>query len=164
MKQKHHIRYDKTPDMLSAPKAPQAVATYTVRIEFDGGTPCNIPSIGYGDGYGSYKINSDPIRRLNFLVPMSANVAEITTLRQAVEEVAARFTREQTALTIFGDSQIALKWARGATESGRPVKKAKHGSPEFLDAVRLLREAVNGFVKVEATWRGREESVRVFGH
>lgn len=136
----------------------------TVRIEFDGGTPCNIPRIGYGVGYGSYQIDAEPIVRLDHGRPMSANAAEIMTLTAAVREVIRRHGAAGVALVIFGDSQIALKWARGATESGRPAKAKVHGSPEFCEAVRDLRAAVSGFLKVDAMWRGRAESVRVFGH
>jgi hypothetical protein len=136
----------------------------TVRIEFDGGTPCNIPRLGYGDGYGSYKVDSEPIYRLNFRIPMSANVAEITTLRRAVESVAQSFGKEGIALEIHGDSQIALKWARNATESGKRAKMGKGASNDFAGAVAMLQGALEGFAIVKAIWRGRAASVELFGH
>jgi len=143
-----------------------APITRTVRIEFDGGTPCNIPRLGYGNGYGSYRIDAEPIYRLNFNIPMSANVAEITTLSRAIETVAQNFGKEGIALDIHGDSQIALKWARGATESGKPTKKvkAKFELTDFGGAVARLQGAVQGFAEVRATWRGRAASVELFGH
>lgn len=138
--------------------------TRTVRIEFDGGTPCNIPRLGYGDGYGSYKIDSEPIYRLNFRIPMSANVAEITTLRRAVESVAQTFGKDGIALEIHGDSQIALKWARGATEQGKVAKMSKGRSDDFAGAVAMLLVSIAGFSAVKAIWRGRAASVVLFGH
>lgn len=108
MKQKHHIRYDQTPDMLSAPKAPQAAVNRTVRIEFDGGTPCNIPRLGYGIGYGSYRIDGEPIVRLDHRAPMSANAAELLTLVRAVQAVASRFGKEGVALSIHAVLLFAL--------------------------------------------------------
>lgn len=143
-----------------------------IRIEFDGGTPCNIPRLGYGDGYGSYQIQDCqsgthfPIARINFARPMSANAAEIHTLVRAVEEVIRRFGKDGIELDIHGDSKIALKWARGATESGRRVKpvKAHKVSGEFGMAISELQKATAGFSKVTATWRGRDASVKLFGH
>jgi len=142
-----------------------------IRIEFDGGTPCNIPRLGYGIGYGSYQIQNcatgeiEPVVRVDHKRPMSANAAEVLTLVRAIQEVVSRFGRE-VELDIHGDSQIALKWARGATESGRKIKtlKQRAGSDEFLAAVLTLRDLVKGFPTIKATWRGRQRSVEVFGH
>lgn len=139
-----------------------------VRIEFDGGTPCNIPSKGYGIGYGSYQISCGgkvhPVQRINHGRPMSANAAEIMTLVKAIQEVSSKYGREGISLKIHGDSQIALKWARGKTESGKPCKLSKNVSMEFRSSIHSLRQVLSGFQSVEATWRGREASVKLFGH
>jgi ribonuclease HI len=77
-----------------------------IAIRFDGGTSCNKPRKGYGNGYGSYQINDGEIERLRFGVPMSNNVAEISTLTSAVN--ALKTDRKRTRLHIYGDSRIAL--------------------------------------------------------
>ena len=133
---------------------------HTSTIEFDGGTPCNIPAEGYGIGYGSYRINSDPIVRLNFNRPMSANAAEIFTLRAAV--IAAK-EKGADALVINGDSRIALKWANVAAGQRKPTKIEKT-SPVFQEAVAELKSAMQGITSVVTQWQPRLKSVAVFGH
>lgn len=167
MKRKRHIKHDESQNLFGSPPTPQNTEHQierTVRIEFDGGTPCNIPRLGYGDGYGSYKIDSEPIYRLNFRIPMSANCAEIRTLARAVESVAQTHGKDGIALEIYGDSQIALKWARNKTENGKRAKMSKNASDDFAFAISTLHAALDGFAKVSATWRGRAVSVRLFGH
>lgn len=141
-----------------------------VRIEFDGGTPCNIPRIGYGDGYGSYQIQNCgtgellPIVRVNFGKPMSANVAEISTLIRAVKEVERRFGKG-ISLEIHGDSQIALNHAAGKRPASKKRRDAVANNPSpFFCAVRELKQVLAGFTHVETKWRGRARSVKVFGH
>lgn len=83
-----------------------------IRIEFDGGTSCNIPRLGYGNGYGSYKIDNEPVYRCFFNRPMSANAAEILTLVHAINTIRSRdFPVGQIRISIYGDSQIALRLA-----------------------------------------------------
>lgn len=134
----------------------------TVTITFDGGTPCNVPRLGYGIGYGSYRIDKRPIVRLDHGKPMSANSAEIHTLIAAVWDVSATIGKERH-LIIRGDSQIALKWANGVDRFGSPARLTKGSSPEFKAAVTLLREALTGF-SVETVWHPRKMSVALFGH
>lgn len=135
-----------------------------VTITFDGGTPCNIPRLGYGIGYGSYEIDDQPVARCDHGRPMSANAAEILTLVRAVQSVVAKYGRETTALRIFGDSQIALKWASGRTRNGKPAKLGKGGSEEYRNAIQTLRDALKGFPHVETQWQPRAKSVALFGH
>lgn len=130
------------------------------RIEFDGGTTCNIPSRGYGNGYGSYKRDDEPVFRCNFNRPMSANAAEIFTLVYAIR---AAKQNGASALLIVGDSQIALKWADVAA-GNRAATKIKKTSPEFQEAVTNLTECMAGMVSVETQWQPRLKSVATFGH
>lgn len=166
MKNRHQMRDSATIPLFGIAQPVSVKIDRTVRIEFDGGTPCNIPRLGYGDGYGSYKIDDQPIYRVNFRIPMSANCAELRTLSRAVRAVADTIGKSGIALDIHGDSQIALKWARMATESGRPVKQKRLEKLEgdFSSAVQELRTEIEGFAKVTATWRGRQASVNLFGH
>lgn len=141
---------------------PPPTARHVVRVEFDGGTPCNIPAKGYGDGYGSYQISycghTRPITRLDFARPMSANVAEITTLLYALKTVVRTFDASQTWVHVHGDSIIAL---HRCTIS---VKKWKRTSPEFMEAAQQLFDRCKQFLGVSTHWRGRAASVKLFGH
>lgn len=139
-------------------------ALHEVTIRFDGGTPCNIPSLGYGIGYGSYQLNSLPIVRVDHGRRMSANAAEIFTLIRAVQDTVKVFGRTGVGLTITGDSRIAIKWANGRTFTGKPAKFSKGGSEEFRNAVKTLRDVLTGFARVDAIWQPRIESVKLFGH
>lgn len=136
----------------------------TVTIEFDGGTPCNIPRLGYGIGYGSFRLDGGEVHRISHGRPMSANAAEIMTLIEAVRKCVEQHGRGGVTLRIIGDSQIALKWARGATPSGQPAKLSKGGSDEFRNAIQTLRDILKGFEGVIAEWKSRENSVAIFGH
>lgn len=179
MKPKHHIRSDSSLSLFDykSDVPPDATAQFSsllkskyveaqghrhkVVIEFDGGTPCNIPRLGYGDGYGSYQIDSGgtraPIVRRNFGVPMSANVAEISTLIAAIKTVLKSFDPKITALDIRGDSKTAL-W--------RCAKRTKPTSPpsDFKAAADELFSLCAQFNEVKTNWRGRKVSVRLFGH
>lgn len=132
----------------------------TIRIEFDGGTPCNIPRLGYGNGYGSYKIEHFPIMRLNFGTPMSANVAEIRTLIHAIELVSEWGNHASTILEIHGDSKIALNRCKKKLTA----KQMKKSSPDFAEACNVLCGLCDLFAIVETHWRGRQASVKLFGH
>lgn len=148
--------------LFSTPKAIQS-ELQTIRVEFDGGTPCNIPRLGYGIGYGSYKINGQPIVRVTHGIPMSANVAEIMTLVSALKDVQVQFGN-RVKVKIFGDSQIALNWAAGHTPSGKKKKFSKKVNQPFRDAVDALRLMTTQFSIVTTNWRGRAKSVELFGH
>lgn len=137
-----------------------------VTIEFDGGTPCNIPARGYGDGYGSYRINMRPIVRKQFHRPMSANAAELFTLHAALEEAASLCNPKATELLIRGDSKIALKWAKCGFHNGKrnEAKIDRKVSPEFIESIQLVAVAIKPFGNVTCEWRDRSHSVRIFGH
>jgi len=128
----------------------------TIEIEFDGGTSCNIPSRGYGRGYGSYRLDRGPITRVTF-GNMSANAAEISTLLAAIERIRANMPQVRR-LRISGDSKIALKWARPQ----RKTASAKTSLSFQIVTARLQELCAN--YQIETHWRGRAESVRVFRH
>lgn len=132
----------------------------TYRIEFDGGTSCNVPSRGYGDGYGSYRINQERPVRLQFYRSMSANAAEILTLVKGVQEAKQKGA---TDLLIIGDSQIALKWANVAAGK-RPATKLGKTSVEFQKSISFLQTAMAGILSIETKWQPRLKSVATFGH
>jgi hypothetical protein len=67
----------------ATPPVPPDPSLEECTIHFDGGTTCNIPSRGYGNGYGSYLVNEE-IVKVDFGRPMSSNQAEIRTLIAAV--------------------------------------------------------------------------------
>jgi ribonuclease HI len=134
---------------------------FTVRICFDGGTSCNVPS----RGYGSYQIADLEIVRVKFDVPMSNNVAEVSTLVRAIESLPNE--PSTTRLLIVGDSQIALNWASKAG-NGIPYKPPRRRlgphSQEFFSALMSLYRVLSGFSEVKIDWQPRERNVEVFGH
>lgn len=135
-----------------------------IRIEFDGGTSCNIPRLGFGNGYGSYKINDEPIHRCNFNRPMSNNAAEIETLAYAIGAIKDRgHDIKFVSLSIFGDSQIALRWAKKCLCSDA-LKLPKKTTPGFREAICKLRENITGFPIIFTYWQPRLKSVATFGH
>jgi hypothetical protein len=158
-------------------------------IEFDGGTSCNIPSKGYGIGYGSYHVFCGDnkiieVSRQEFGSGHSCNSAEITTLSTALSSLVS-YIREREdrlfklqkeryipdGLTVYpsilicGDSTIALKWARCVSDPSRNNKNQK-----FIDSIRSLRNMIESaqdslFIGEIATyWRHRSKSVEMFGH
>lgn len=133
--------------------------TAEVVIEFDGGTPCNIPRLGYGIGYGSYKIDRGNIVRLTFGRPMSANAAEVWTLVKAIEYVKRAYLPKRTILHVHGDSKIALSRCHR-----QPRKGKKKNTDEFHTACGTLILLCDEFLRVETHWRGRARSVMLFGH
>lgn len=139
---------------------------YTVTLHFDGGTPCNIPSKGYGIGYGSYCFNGGAVVRVDHGVPCSNNAAEALTLIAALRALAGKYTPSETRVNIEGDSQIVLnqvKKAIGACPFKRKNKKPS-GSDLFKQAVSDLAEVLAGFGEVSTQWKPREHAVRKFGH
>jgi ribonuclease HI len=131
------------------------------RIEFDGGTSSNIPSLGYGDGYGSFRINNEPVRRLQFNRPMSANAAEIFTMAAAVK---VAVENGATALVLVGDSQVALCWANRIAGNGKPRKHNGNMSCSMRDGIAELRRRMAGVMDVKTQWQPRERSFAAFGH
>lgn len=151
----------KQADFLDFNRARVEPATARVCIEFDGGTPCNIPRLGYGEGYGSFKLGSHgKIFRLKFGRPMSANAAEVWTLVEALRHVSKCWLPQRTDISISGDSKIAL------ARCYRPLskKKKKRDSNEFEDACAALTALCAQFHSVTTKWRGRAASVKLFGH
>ena len=135
-------------------------------IEFDGGTSCNIPRLGYGDGYGSFQIEKGPIVRCKF-GKMSSNAAEINTAAEALRAAFDQYG--PSAIRIRGDSQIALRWVMKAfmgQANHREVrkKKALPRSPEFMEAIDGLVYFANLHTDMKTEWRGRHVSVEIFGH
>lgn len=126
-------------------------------IEFDGGTSCNIPRLGYGKGYGSFQVNGGDIYRVEFGMGHSCNSAEILTLCAALQELKIQCPYAENVLC-RGDSKIALKWIQ---YGGKPSKNA---SDMFIAAINKLRKLVRRFKSVRSQWRGREYSVKLFGH
>lgn len=122
----------------------------SIQIEFDGGSTCNNPRLGYGIGYGSYRIDGGAIIRWNEGRKMSANAGEIWTLLMAVQMAGILLgDPAQIDLQIRGDSRIALKWARQA-KCPRPHQPK--GSHEFQNAILALFETIKPFRSVKTEW------------
>lgn len=134
----------------------QAVSAHV--IEADGGTSCNVPALGYGEGYGSYQIDGGPVRRHSFGMGHSNNSAEIQIIVEALRDLAAAGNSKEKIVMIRSDSQIALKWV---SHLGVPSKKS---SSMFKEAIGFLRTEVARFASVRTEWRGRDHSVALFGH
>jgi hypothetical protein len=130
---------------------------YTL-IEFDGGTSCNIPAQGYGEGYGSFQIDHGTIHRVTFGRGHSSNASEILTLAAALEHLYSRGGADSVKLFIRGDSQIALKWA---TDKSNPKAKTSECFKQAIARVRLFNHL---FADIKTEWRGRRHSVKLFGH
>lgn len=132
---------------------------YDFTIEFDGGTTCNNPAQGFGEGYGSWQVNQEPICRVKFGYGHSCNSAEVRTLVDALRALSLTLD-DPKSKTVFvrGDSKIALKWV---TSKQHPTRKS---TEKFQEAIYLLRVEVAKFKSVKTEWRGREHSVRIFGH
>jgi ribonuclease HI len=162
MKSKRRKRHDKATMVMNLFPCVD-VSVIPCVIYFDGGTSNNIPSRGgFGIGYGSYRLNGQVVR-IDFARPMSANEAEIRTLIAAAE--AAKLIRDpaKTRLCVYGDSRIALKWARKAGK--RVFYRPKLGrSQGFTAAVADLYACLKPFAEVVTEWQPRERSVEIFGH
>lgn len=133
-------------------------------IEFDGGTSCNDPAKGFGNGYGSFLLKERPndplpIERRQFGIGHSCNSAEIMTLVSALDYLATNIPIAKTSRVLCrGDSKIALKWV-----SCKKIPPEK-SSPKFRESIATLRKIVGQFQCVRTEWRSRDESVRLFGH
>lgn len=134
-----------------------------IEIEFDGGTSCNIPRLGYGIGYGSYMIDGGHPVRINHGRAMSANAAEIWTLVRAMESILeAAENPQDIILHVGGDSQIAL--ARCRPKKAKKKTKPCKSSGEFVDSCEALLTCCAQFAEVVTRWRSRAVSVHLFGH
>ncbi len=132
-----------------------------ITIEFDGGTSCNIPSRGYGDGYGSFKIGDREVERIEHRRPMSCNVAEIMTAVVALDRCRHFFGSSEILLR--GDSKIALNWAN-IGNGRKPILPNKKKAESFRNAVSELIVAIRHHKNVKTEWRNRNHSVTLFGH
>jgi ribonuclease HI len=94
---------------------------------------------------------------------MSANEAEIRTLIAAAEAVKLIRDPARTRLCVYGDSQIALRWANKA--GMKVFYRPKLGwSPGFNAAVADLYLSLRPFAEVVTEWQPREISVQILGH
>lgn len=134
-------------------------------IVFDGGTSCNIPRQGYGKGYGSFKVGDHEIQRVEFGVGHSANSAEIRTLVAALKYAKEHFDKMtlSNGVIVYGDSKIALRWLKSPGFYQPEPYKGKAPTDNFIEAVKLLKEARKG-LNTQVQWQPRKESVKLFGH
>lgn len=128
----------------------------TATIYFDGGTTCNVPRKGLGEGYGSYKINDRPIVRLKFGKGHTNNSGEVATLYAAVVEAKAL---GWYSLCIFGDSQVALRACRASKNHSRQDE----GLGIYKQARRNLQLALT-HVSFTTEWVPRQQIFNIFGH
>lgn len=131
--------------------------TFDHVIWFDGGTTCNIPSKGFGFGYGSYKIGDNEIIRLKFEEGHSNNSAELKTLLHAFRAVNEKDHDPWKTCLVIGDSTIALKWInwRGPIKTGIEL---------FKEQIKLLKLETHFFGEIIPCWWPRNNSVKMFGH
>lgn len=147
--------------------SPQFGPLETVRVEFDGGANGSGFKPGLGNGYGSYRINSEPVVRVDHYAVMTANCAEVLTLCCALEELAERFDPTRLAVHVQGDSQIAisrLKSARGVGRGKKNKVRVAKGSDGYVAACERLSEVAVKFAQFTARWQPRRQSVQTFGH
>ena len=152
---------------------PKPAPTRKVIVHFDGGTPCNIPSLGFGIGYGSFcytglanhTSKGEPIR-ISHGIPCSNNVAEILTLCVALEKLAEMGSAETTHVHVQGDSKIALKWLNVACgqHKAKQATLSINATQLFIESIRRLRKAAEPFSKIETEWLERKHAVAAFGH
>ena len=146
-------------------ESPEPIGLTPIVIRFDGGNGCNDPKKGYGNGYGSFRINSGEVQRISFGIPMSNNAAETKTLIEAIKSLPVDTNYTNTRLCIYGDSQIVLNWAiRAHKQEVIKEKRCRKWSQEFRDAVLELYAILRKFGQVATKWEPRERNVAVFGH
>lgn len=142
----------------------------TVFLHFDGGTPCNIPSKGFGIGYGSYRFNSNPVIKVDHGIPCSNNGAELLTLVSALVELKRICDLEdnlmdskETEVLIMGDSQTILGWVDKLIKN--PMIKINPGVSESMKlAIPQLIIAMEPFGEIRTKWLPRIHAVQAFGH
>lgn len=93
---------------------------------------------------------------------MSNNAAEIETLAYAIKAIKGQDIKLMS-LSIFGDSRIALSWAKKCLCSDA-LKLPKKTTPEFHEAIYKLRDSITGFPIIFTHWQPRHKSVATFGH
>lgn len=128
-----------------------------LRLEADGGTSCNVPG-RFGEGYGSFQIDDGEVQRVKFGKGHSNNSAEIRIIVSGLQAISRQAEASQIQVLVRSDSKIALKWV-----TCRDTPKAKT-SEGFREAIDLLRAEVAKFGRIKTQWRGREHSVKLFGH
>ncbi len=132
-----------------------------IKIECDAGNLCNIPRLGLGKGYGSYAINGGPPIRIQYEECMTNNVAEISIIITALENILEEFGPSN--ILVRSDSQIALSWIKKANKFKNFIKFPEENVP-YAKAAKKLVATIKKHKKVDEEWRGRAESVRLFGH
>lgn len=135
-----------------------------ITIHFDGGTSCNIPRLGYGEGYGSFRINDgieDEIVRVKHGENHSNNSAEVLTLVSALQSI-QRYKDDN--ILIIGDSQIALNQANKCFKDKMGFIFHKRSSRMYKDALKKLHYAILTFKSIETKWIPRKEIFAIFGH
>lgn len=130
-------------------------------IEFDGGTSCNNPKVGYGIGYGSFKIGEGKITRKEF-GNCSVNAAEVYTIAKALEAVPESWRKEK--FLVRGDSMIAINWVKKAFAGVKRTEKHLRMDDPFCAAIEALYAITGHFKHIDAEWRRRHHSLRIFGH
>ena len=134
---------------------------------FDGGSTCNVPKWGYGEGYGSYTTGLpdklEKVVRVKFGKGHSANSAEIRTMVEGMNAIANAHPDVLLILHIHGDSQIALNRVSGKGPK-KMKKKWKPPTENFVEAIRLMEDAKSRFHTIHTHWHPREKSVALFGH
>lgn len=153
MKRQHHLKHDTTTSLFAtAARAP--LPARTILIEFDGGANPNP-----GRGYGSFQVTDGatllPVERREFDGRLTNNEAEWDTLIAAVRYCLINLDTSDAALLIRGDSQLVLHCV-----SGRWKTKMLH----LRKRLELIRSLLAQFKEWRTEWRGRAESVALFGH
>lgn len=145
---------------------PGQPVTHRHTVEFDGGSTCNIPRLGFGTCYGSYRIDGKDIVRREFGVHGSANLGELMTITDALNAIASRYPEaelKKVSVAVTGDSQIALKWASHPRKY-KTEKLSAGSTDQFREAVTRLVALKQQFAEVQTTWVGRDYMVALFGH
>lgn len=134
-------------------------ANWTFKVEFDGGT---LPG---GDGYGSWRVEWNGFvkesRREKFLQSgvghrVTNNVAEWLALKGALVWLRSlKSHRAESTVEIGGDSQLVIRQLTGRYKCRNSnMRDLRDGCLHYL----------GGLKGWSAKWRGRHESVRLFGH
>lgn len=130
-------------------------------VEADGGNKGNIPRLGYGNGYGSYAIDGGEPIKIEYGVPMSNNVAEISIIHSALEDIFLDFGASH--VLVRSDSQTALSWIKRYNKYKDAIK-FPFENVSYCKAAQSLVSMIKKHKSVEQEWRGRAKSVELFGH